>query len=52
VRTAIISDLHLGARSGGDLLRDREIREALWQEIDSADQLVLLGDILDLSTAH
>lgn len=48
MRTAIISDLHLGSGSGKDLLLDGRVRSALWAEIDSADRLVLLGDALDL----
>jgi hypothetical protein len=48
VRTAIVSDLHLGSAFGEDLLRDASIRRALLEEIDSADRLVLLGDALEL----
>jgi 3',5'-cyclic AMP phosphodiesterase CpdA len=48
VRTAIVSDLHLGSHSGKDLLRDLEIRRALLEEIESADRLVLLGDVIEL----
>jgi UDP-2,3-diacylglucosamine pyrophosphatase LpxH len=48
VRTALISDLHLGSASGEDLLRDPGIREVLLAEISSADRLVLLGDAVEL----
>jgi Calcineurin-like phosphoesterase superfamily domain len=48
MRTAIISDLHLGLLSGGDLLRDREIRALLLEEIAGADRVVLLGDVVEL----
>ena len=48
MRTAIVSDLHLGNSFGEDLLRDASIRRALLDEIGSADRLVLLGDILEL----
>jgi Calcineurin-like phosphoesterase superfamily domain len=48
VRTAIVSDLHLGSAFGEDLLRDAGIRQALLEEIDGADRLVLLGDALEL----
>jgi Calcineurin-like phosphoesterase len=48
VRTAIVSDLHLGNASGEDLLRDAEIRRVLFEEIAAADRLVLLGDVLEL----
>jgi hypothetical protein len=48
VRTAIVSDLHLGSAFGEDLLRDASIRAALLEEIGAADRLVLLGDTLEL----
>jgi predicted phosphodiesterase len=48
VRTAVISDLHLGAGSGVDLLRRAEIRELLAPELRDLDRLVLLGDVLEL----
>ncbi|HSR94882.1 MAG TPA: metallophosphoesterase [Solirubrobacterales bacterium] len=48
MRTAIVSDLHLGNAFGEDLLRDAEIRRALLEELDGAERLVLLGDVLEL----
>jgi UDP-2,3-diacylglucosamine pyrophosphatase LpxH len=48
VRTAIVSDLHLGSAFGEDLLRDASIRTTLLEEIAGADRLVLLGDALEL----
>jgi hypothetical protein len=48
VKTAIISDLHLGSVSGSDVLRDPEIRAALLEELRGADRLVLLGDAIEL----
>ena len=48
MRTAIVSDLHLGSAFGEDLLRDPEIRQVLLGEIAAADRLVLLGDVLEL----
>jgi predicted phosphodiesterase len=48
MRTAIISDLHLGSATGEDIARDPAIRRALFDEIRSADRLVLLGDVLEL----
>jgi len=48
MRTAIVSDLHLGSATGEDLGRDPEIRRILLEEIRGADRLVLLGDILEL----
>jgi hypothetical protein len=48
VRTAIISDLHLGVASDEDVLRDAEARRVLFEEIAAADRLVLLGDVVEL----
>lgn len=48
MKTAIISDLHLGVTSGGDVLRDPEIRAVLLEELRGAERLVLLGDIVEL----
>jgi Calcineurin-like phosphoesterase len=48
VRTAIVSDLHLGSASGEDLGRDPAMRRILLEEIRDADRLVLLGDVLEL----
>src|SRR3954452_14910285 len=48
MRTALISDLHLGSASGEDLLRDSGIREVLLQEISSAERLRLLGGAIEL----
>lgn len=48
MRTAIISDLHLGVASDEDVLRDPAIRRILFEEIAGADRLVLLGDVVEL----
>jgi UDP-2,3-diacylglucosamine pyrophosphatase LpxH len=48
VRTLIISDLHLGLRSGVDVLRRPEPRARLLRAIDEVDRLVLLGDAFEL----
>jgi hypothetical protein len=48
MRTAIVSDLHLGSGFGEDLLRAAEIRRTLLERIADADRLVLLGDVLEL----
>jgi len=48
MRTAIVSDLHLGMLSGGDLLRDPGVRGLLLEEIGGADRVVLLGDAVEL----
>ena len=48
MRTAVISDLHLGALSGYDVAREGEERERLIAAISGADRLVLLGDMVEL----
>lgn len=47
-RTALISDLHLGASSAADVLRQASIRERLIEATADVDRLVLLGDIVEL----
>jgi len=48
VRTLVISDLHLGAASGKDLLRRPELQAPLLEALAGADRLVVLGDGLEL----
>jgi hypothetical protein len=48
VRTLVVSDLHLGARTGVDVLRRPAARAALLDRLDAVDRLVLLGDTLEL----
>lgn len=48
MRTAIISDLHLGVASDEDVLRDPAVRRILLEEIAGADRVVLLGDVVEL----
>jgi hypothetical protein len=48
MRTAIVSDLHLGAGTGEDVLREPALREAMLAEIGDADRVVLLGDAVEL----
>jgi Calcineurin-like phosphoesterase len=48
VRTLVVSDLHLGARTGRDVLRREHERRALTERLDGFDRLVLLGDLLEL----
>jgi len=48
VRTVVVSDLHLGSRSEGDVLRRRAAREKLIERVDGSDRLVLLGDTIEL----
>jgi predicted phosphodiesterase len=47
-RTLIISDLHIGSRAGHCVLERSEPLEALLAQIDAADRLVLLGDVVEL----
>ena len=48
MRTAIVSDLHLGTVTNADLARSGEPRERLLAAVDGADRVVLLGDTLEL----
>src|ERR1039458_6033294 len=48
VRSLVISDTHLGAWTGDDLLAYAWAREALRPELERADEVVLLGDFVDL----
>jgi hypothetical protein len=48
MKTAVISDLHLGLNSGGDVLRDPEVRAVLAAELRGAERLILLGDAIEL----
>ncbi|MGA2469842.1 MAG: metallophosphoesterase [Solirubrobacteraceae bacterium] len=47
-RTLIVSDLHLGDRAQGDVLRHEGIAEVLAAALEGVDRLVLLGDTLEL----
>ena len=48
MRTLVISDLHLGAGSGADVLRRPGPRAALIEALADVERLVLLGDVLEL----
>jgi hypothetical protein len=48
VRTAIVSDLHLGGRTGADVLQVAAARDRLAAALEGADRLVLLGDAVEL----
>ena len=48
MRTAIVSDLHLGAANDSDMLRRREALDVLLGGISGSDRLVLLGDVIEL----
>jgi UDP-2,3-diacylglucosamine pyrophosphatase LpxH len=47
-RTIVLSDLHLASSGGIDLLRRPEFREPLWAALQTADEVVLLGDVVEL----
>jgi predicted phosphodiesterase len=51
VLTAVISDLHLGTRHVNDVLRIPSMRARLMPLLAPADQLVLLGDVVELRQA-
>jgi predicted phosphodiesterase len=48
VKTVIVSDLHLGGRAPGILLHRPRFIERLTEAAEDADQLVLLGDVIEL----
>jgi hypothetical protein len=48
LRTLVVSDLHLGATSGADLLRREDLRACLVGALGHGDRLVILGDGLEL----
>jgi hypothetical protein len=48
MRTLVISDLHLGLRSGAVVLTRRAPLDVLLARLDGIDRLVLLGDTLEL----
>lgn len=48
MRTLVVSDLHLGARGERDVLRLPEPRRRLCERLRDADQVVLLGDVVEL----
>lgn len=49
--TLVLSDLHLGGRSGVDLARHPEVRERLLRALDGVERVVLLGDVVELRDA-
>ncbi|HSI80002.1 MAG TPA: metallophosphoesterase [Solirubrobacterales bacterium] len=48
MRTVIVSDLHLAVGASIDLLRSEPIRAVLAPELERADRVVLLGDVVEL----
>jgi len=51
VRSAVISDLHLGTLPGNDVLRLPAMRERLFEAAADVDRLVILGDLAELREA-
>ena len=51
MRTLVISDLHLGAAGGVDLLRRADVRAPLLDALADVDRLVILGDAVELREA-
>jgi Calcineurin-like phosphoesterase len=51
-RTLLVSDLHLGTRTGSDVLRREGVLEELLAALEGVDRLVLLGDTLELRHGH
>jgi hypothetical protein len=47
MRTVIVSDLHLGSGISADLLGRPRFREPLLAELEGADRVVLLGDVIE-----
>ncbi len=48
MRTAVVSDLHIGGLAGADVAREGKALDALVEAVTGADRLVLLGDIVEL----
>jgi hypothetical protein len=46
--TAVVSDIHLGARTRMDVLRRPEVRERLLAALEGVRRLVILGDSIEL----
>ena len=48
MRTAVVSDLHLGGLAGVDAAREGDGRAALLRGLADAERVVLLGDVVEL----
>ena len=46
--TLLVSDLHLGAHTRADVLRRPELRAPLLEALAGVDELILLGDVVEL----
>jgi UDP-2,3-diacylglucosamine pyrophosphatase LpxH len=47
-KTVVVSDLHLGASAENDLARVPVFRDRLMAEVEGAERVVLLGDVIEL----
>src|SRR5215208_1762165 len=47
-KTVVLSDLHLASSGAIDLLRHETFREPLWAALDGAEEVVFLGDAVEL----
>ena len=47
-KTVVVSDLHLGANAENDLARVPVFRDRLMAEVEGAERVVLLGDVIEL----
>ena len=48
MRTAVVSDLHVGGLAGNDIAREGAPLASLVDAVAGADRLVLLGDVVEL----
>jgi predicted phosphodiesterase len=48
MRTAVVSDLHLGGLAGADIVREPKTRAALVEAVADSSRLILLGDVVEL----
>jgi hypothetical protein len=52
MRTAVVSDLHIGTAAGADVLTRDAPRRTLVEALAGADRVVLLGDVIELRERH
>src|SRR4051812_21070615 len=48
MRTVVLSDLHLGTRTRTDLAAHPEVRASIVHHVRGCDEVLLLGDVLEL----
>jgi hypothetical protein len=52
MRALVISDMHFGAWTGHDILREPESLTLLAPQLDDLDEVIILGDLFDLLFAR